>query len=228
MMFDSRECNRHSTAFTLIELLTVIAIIAILAAMLLPSLARAKQRALDAKCISNLRQAGIAMHLYLSDFRDRLFWGDINDLPSMATNGMEWFVWAGRTNGNANPNQQNIFNRTDRPLNHYGLTAKTVTCPNDIGRTSEPTGTTFDAVGNSYLFNCGGPPDAVGSGFGGPDGKLASSVTNASQTVMFGCAVFSDPAIKKGWHRPEPAGYVLFVDAHSEFNTIDQSRRKIW
>src|SRR5262249_41028911 len=143
MIFDSRERNRHSTAFTLIELLTVIAIIAILAAMLLPSLARAKQRALDAKCISNLRQSGIAMQLYLADFHDRLFWGDTNDVGSIATNGMEWFVWAGRTNGNSNNNQQNIFNRVDRPLNHYGLTEKIVTCPNDIGRSSETNGTTF-------------------------------------------------------------------------------------
>lgn len=97
-------------AFTLIELLVVLVIVAILTSLLVPALGRAKSKAFNAVCVSNLRQLGVATRLYAEDNQERLPSAEIlptqpidpqNPLPRIADVLARYVGKAATTNGSS-------------------------------------------------------------------------------------------------------------------------------
>jgi len=110
-------------AFTLMELLLVIALIATLAGLLLPALGRAREAGRATACLSNLRQAGIALQLYTQDHNNRL--------PFMRDQSLTV------TNELPGP---------DQVLSNYLGNVRVLRCPSDFQRL-------FETTGSSYSWN---------------------------------------------------------------------------
>jgi prepilin-type N-terminal cleavage/methylation domain-containing protein len=138
-------------AFTLIELLVVIAIIAILAALLLPALSSAKERARKIQCMNNQRQLSLTLEMYGGDHQERL---PGNGYTSPTTGIKQWVVGDGHWNPPSFTNLDLLLDPKYAQFADYLKTAAIYKCPSDhstvlLGNTKVPKVRSYAL--NSYM-----------------------------------------------------------------------------
>lgn len=184
MMTRNRAPSRSSRSrgFTLIELLVVISIIAVLISILLPALSLAKEQGKKTVCMSNMRQIGSAIGMYLSDGNDNLPWTYIHQTFNNTnyfypgTNIYSSYSWGGQRAPRPDPGENNadfaLVPPELRPLNKFlakgvigKADVKVTRCPGDVSSLSPTIGfgptpieaedvkSSWEAFGTSYSMN---------------------------------------------------------------------------
>ena len=164
------ERKYFARAFTLIELLVVIAIIAILAAMLLPTLSRAKEAGKRISCLNNLRQLSLATQMYVNESQG------------------------------AYPSRSDADRWPDKFYDNYGKNLKLLLCPSEITNTPDSYGgdlAVADSAPRSYLIN--GWNDYFADKFGTIDWPtLENDIANNQSTMKENSIIHSSDTVILG------------------------------
>lgn len=203
-------------AFTLIELLVVIAIIAILAAMLLPALSSAKQKAWTTSCNSNLHQVGLGMRMFADDQSeyypesgDDIHWDATDPTTGKASWMEQIFPYVGNTNAYNCPGNVQLPLKLQGPFNYFnGCNAAYMAAKS------------FAAVKGSQIlvpsaFVLGG--DTAGTknnGAGLQFDPLDADKDDFTQNCVGGAA---DDSLTEFWQIHSRGQNVMFADGHSKW-----------
>jgi prepilin-type N-terminal cleavage/methylation domain-containing protein/prepilin-type processing-associated H-X9-DG protein len=214
-----RRCGgapRSDGGFTLIELLVVIAIIAILAAMLLPALSKAKQKAQGIQCLNNHRQLALCWRLYNEDNGDTLLYASTlgpsggrspNSVPMDTANAQDPnnFAWSGAHMDFQTDNRANYdptFDMEQRPLWHYNKSQTIYKCPSDNSVVKNYNGQIVPRIMTmSINLYVGGFAPESGGGPGSDGGWNSAN----------GYRIFS-----KTTQIPNPSGIYVFLDMRED------------
>jgi prepilin-type N-terminal cleavage/methylation domain-containing protein/prepilin-type processing-associated H-X9-DG protein len=211
---------RKQTAFTLIELLVVIAIIGVLTMLMLPGIAKSKEKAKQLKCLANLKQHGQAAIIYFDENNENLPWrasaslyaGKAGALPAFQFGADSSIRWLNLylVGGSLEPDSE----------------VESAQCPSDKGFSSVyKSNNVYEDFGNSYIVNHHDPEQKQTLNDG--DGQFRiSAVRRPSRTILF-----ADNSVynyneydsrKQYWHTSEEPikANICFVDGSAKYLRI--------
>jgi prepilin-type N-terminal cleavage/methylation domain-containing protein/prepilin-type processing-associated H-X9-DG protein len=207
---------KSRSAFTLIELLVVIAIIAILAAMLLPALSKAKQKAWTTSCNSNLHQIGLGMRMFADDNNEfypesgaLIKWDAVNPGTGKSSWMQQIFSYVGNTNVFNCPGNVQLPGPLQGPFNYFnGDNAAYVAAHSFMAVKST-------AILFPSAFVLGGDTAGTKSnGAGLQFDPLDADKDDYTQNCVGGAA---DPSVTEVWQIHSKGQNVMFADGHSKW-----------
>jgi len=227
--------EKRSEAFTLIELLVVIAIVAILAALLLPAIQSARERARGATCMGQMRQLAQAVHMYVTEFN-----GHFPKTAPAGRNHLSDWVWGG--NVVSHPQQVGAVQRIDiesgvlwtyvyssfqrfqkMPSKWYNSPSRNVYLCASAGEVEKKRGL-------SYSMNWNLDKDRSGGDM--PEGVILSRIKKPSRCVLF---VDEGSELNDGYYHSSDFPYqgklhtgganLAFCDGHVKWFAVEEVRK---